>query len=175
MGKPFELHHGERWYLVQCLARREAFAAHNLEAQGFRVFYPFFMKTVRHARKFRVVRQALFPGYLFVILDLDKDRWRSVNGTLGVSRLVMGQDYPQAVPRGVVEAIVENLDEAGALDMKRGLRPGAKARVVGGPFSDILGEIVALDDRGRARVLLEIMHGKMIVEIDQSKLQAYRP
>jgi transcription elongation factor/antiterminator RfaH len=175
MMGPFALLDGERWYLVQCLARREGYAAHNLEAQNFRIFHPYFLKTVRHARQFRVVRQTLFPGYLFVILDLEKDRWRSVSGTFGVSRLVMGGEYPQAVPRGVVETIVENLDEKGVLDLKRGLRVGVTAKVVSGPFSDILGEIVSLDDRGRARVLLEIMNGKMIVEIDQAKLQAYRP
>jgi transcription elongation factor/antiterminator RfaH len=161
----------DRWYVVQCLARREAYAGRNLQAQHFQTFHPCFLKSVRHARQFRTVKQALFPGYLFVLLDLKKDRWRSVNGTFGVSRLVMGGDYPQPVPRGVVEKLIDNLDETGVLSLKNRLRAGEKARVVSGPFSDIFGEIVSLDGRGRARILLEIMSGKIIVEVDQEKLQ----
>jgi transcription elongation factor/antiterminator RfaH len=161
----------DRWYAVQCLARREAYAAENLKVQQFKAFNPFFLKTVRHARQFRTVKQALFPGYLFVALDLKKDRWRSVNGTMGVSRLIMGGEYPQPVPRGVVEEIIAKLDEMDVWRLNPRLQVGSNARVVSGPFTDILGQILTLNETGRARVLLEIMSGKIVVEIDQSKLQ----
>jgi transcription antitermination factor NusG len=57
------------------------------------------LKTVRHARKVRAALGAYFPAYLFVRFDLTKDRWRSVNGTLGVSRLVGSENRPTAIER----------------------------------------------------------------------------
>jgi transcriptional antiterminator RfaH len=81
-----------RWYVAQTIARRELFALGELEAQSFRAFCPYVMRTVRHARKARTVRSAFFPGYLFVALDLARDRWRSINGTLGVKRLLVDGD-----------------------------------------------------------------------------------
>ena len=41
-------------------------------------------KMRRHARKIDVVLAPFFPGYLFVQLDLQRDQWRSVNGTYGL-------------------------------------------------------------------------------------------
>ncbi len=46
-----ELADGERWYLVQSLASREAQAEFQLAAQQYRVFLPNFIKTTRHARQ----------------------------------------------------------------------------------------------------------------------------
>ena len=100
-----ELAPGERWFVVQTLSKREAKAQFQLGQQGFRVFLPVVMRTVRHARKMRNAKVAAFPGYLFVALDLDRDRWRSVNGTFGVSRLVMSESAPLAVPFGIVEGL----------------------------------------------------------------------
>ncbi len=94
---------------------REVFAAEQLQRQGFVTFLPKQLKTVRHARKVRVALGAYFPGYLFVEIDLAKDRWRSVNGTLGVSRLIGAEERPTPVPRGVVEALIEAADARGVL------------------------------------------------------------
>ena len=68
--------------------------AANLSRQGFRSYAPRVRRTIRHARKLRNVLVPLFPGYIFVILNLSTDRWRSVNGTIGVASLIMGAEQP---------------------------------------------------------------------------------
>ncbi len=78
----------ERWFVVRTQPHREAQAERQLANQDYRIFLPRFRKSRRHARKFEIVSAPLFPGYLFVILDLTRDRWRSVNGTHGVDRLL---------------------------------------------------------------------------------------
>lgn len=160
-----------RWYVAQTLARRETGAACHLERQGFRVFLPKLMKTVRHARQLRMAPAAVFPGYVFVALDLSRDRWRSVNGTVNVSRLIMGRDTPLPVPAGVVETLMAYRDERGFCRLDRDLQPGQAVRVIAGPFAQVLGRIAALDDRGRARVLLEIMGGGVMTTLERSALE----
>ena len=158
------------WYVVQCLARREKYAQLNLNLQDFNTFYPYFFKSVRHARKTRTVQQALFPGYLFIQLDLNKDRWRSVNGTFGVSKLIMNGERPSVVPSGIVDNLIQHTDEKGSVRLDDGLKVGQKVKIVSGPMNDLIGELLTLDDSGRVRVLLEIMSGKIVVTLNRSTL-----
>lgn len=161
----------ERWYVVQYLSRHERMAVLNLEAQNFRVFFPQMLRSVRHARQLRVKRTAVFPGYLFTALDLDRDRWRSINGTLGVARLLMTQTRPVPVPVGLVEELISNLDENGDMDMRRSLTVGQSVRVKEGPFTSLIGEIATLDEKGRARILLKIMSGAVVTTLESKLLE----
>jgi transcriptional antiterminator RfaH len=127
-------------------------------------------KTVRHARKLRTIRAPVFPRYLFVVLDLQRDRWRSVNGTFGVAGLIMANQLPQPVPGGVVETLHEWLDESGRLRLDRDLKVGQRIRVSAGPFAAALGTLTRLDDHGRVSVLLEIMGGQVAAQLDASAM-----
>jgi transcription elongation factor/antiterminator RfaH len=167
-----ELAPGERWFVVQTLSKREAKAQFQLGQQGFRVFLPVVMRTVRHARKVRNAKVAAFPGYLFVALDLDRDRWRSVNGTFGVSRLVMTETAPLAVPFGIVEALLSYRDEDGVCRFDRDLVAGQTVRVMSGPLAQALGTLERLDGNGRVSVLLEILGGQVRATIDRAALEA---
>ena len=160
----------EQWFVVQCISRREKFAQLNLTNQHYRTFLPFFWKTVRHARQTRTVQQALFPGYLFIQLDLNKDRWRSVNGTFGVSRMIMSGERPAIVPYSIIHALMQHIDDKGAVRLDDGLKAGQKIKIVSGPMTDLIGELLSLDDNGRVRVLLEIMSGKIVVTLNRENL-----
>jgi transcription elongation factor/antiterminator RfaH len=146
-----------RWYVAHTLPRREATAAAHLRGQGFRVFLPLQKKTVRHARKFRVVTTALFPNYLFVSFDPDRDRWLSVNGTIGVAHLICSGERPTAAPMEVVETLLQSTGADGLLRCSENLAAGQKVRLVAGPLAGCLGVLTRLDDAGRVDVLLELM------------------
>jgi transcription antitermination factor NusG len=161
---------GEHWFVVQTLSQREKMAAFHLEAQGFRIFMPRFRKTVRHARKLRETIAPVFPGYVFVVLDLERDRWRSINGTFGVARLVSTQSRPISVPTGVVESLIATVDESGLVRFDDGLRPGQPVSVLAGPFAKSFGTLTRLDGNGRVRVLLAIMGGLVPVAMDRADL-----
>ena len=94
----------ERWYVARTLPQRELQAAQQLNNQGFRTFVPRYWKNRRHARKVETISAPLFPRYIFVVVDQTRDRWRSINGTIGVDRLLMYGGEPQAVPQGVVNS-----------------------------------------------------------------------
>jgi transcription antitermination factor NusG len=87
----------ERWYVATTLPRKEHFAAANLTNQNYRSFLPLHLETRRRARQFRTVLAPVFPRYIFIILDVGRLRWRSVNGTLGVQRLITDGDRQRAL------------------------------------------------------------------------------
>ena len=161
-----------RWYVVQTHARREAGVILQLNAQHFRSFLPQMTRTIRHARKLQTVRTPVFPGYLFVALDLQRDRWRSVNGTFGAAGLVMGKEFPLPVPPGIVEDLLDCVDDAGLCRFDRDLVEGQTVRVLVGPFANAMGRLDRLDANGRVRVLLNILGGVLPARLERSALQA---
>lgn len=161
-----------RWYLVNTQTGRERLAMDHLERQDYRVFTPWTRKTVRHARKINTVRAAFFPGYVFVALDMSRQRWRPIDGTVGVLRIVKAGIAPVAAPDGLVEAFIAAGDEAGFVSFAANLAVGDGVRIMAGPFADRLAVIEALPGPDRVRVLLEFMNQGVRVELDAGDVMA---
>ena len=156
--------------MVQAQLHGEKRADRHLGQQGFRAFLPLYRKTVRHARHFVTVEAPFFPRYLFVLLDLGRERWRSVNSTFGVASLVMQGDLPKPVPAGVVEEILATTSASGLVSSLQRLIVGDSVRVVSGPLAGLVGTLTALDENQRVRVLLDILGKETLVAIDATRI-----
>jgi transcription antitermination factor NusG len=108
--------------------------------------------------------------YLRYHRSLSKHRWRSINGTFGVASLIMGGEQPMPVPPGVVEALVASCESHGVVRLDDGLEIGQKVRILSGPFAETICRLAHLDDRGRVRVLLEIMGMEVATQLDRSAI-----
>jgi transcription antitermination factor NusG len=167
-GRRLDLERGERWFVARVLHHREASAQFNLLRQGYRSFAPRVQRTIRHARAMRNVIAPLFPGYIFVILDLSVAPWRRVNSTIGVASLIMGVEQPMPVPPGIVEALVAAAESSGTVRLDRDLEIGQKLRILSGPFAETLCRLAELDDKGRVRVLFEFMGAEVSAQLNRS-------
>jgi transcriptional antiterminator RfaH len=155
---------------VRTLAHRELGARGQLEVQGFRTFLPMQWKTVRHARRFRTIRAPFFPRYLFARMNLMRERWRQVNGTIGVAGLVMAGDVPMPVPIGVVETLYAMCDADGVLASLSEILPGQRVRVLNGPFADRIGALVRADDESKVQILMDVMGVQVTVRASRQAL-----
>ncbi len=158
----------ERWYLVHTQPKKDTQARMHLGVQGFRTFLPQYLRTIRHARQLRTVRAPLFPSYLFVILDLKRDRWLSVRSTIGVSHLVGSEHRPLPVPPGIVEELIVQTDASNLTIFADKLERGQKVRITTGPFADFIGTLDRLDDAGRVRLLLDMMGSEIAITLPRS-------
>ena len=159
-----------RWYAVRFLSMHEATAEAHLKRQGFETFVPRIQITKRHARRLESVKAPLYPRYGFVRIDVDRDRWRLVNGTTGVASLVMACDLPLAVPRGIVEALVARLTPDGLVDLDHGFRPGDSVRLGDGPFVGQLGILKRLNGVERVEMLVSMMNRTVRVHTTRGQL-----
>jgi len=152
------------WFVVQTLPQAEAKAKRHLINQGFTTYLPFYRRRVRHARRNDVVQRPLFPGYLFVQLDPDLQRWRSINGTVGVRRILTEGDRPRSVPDCVVEEILARQDETGAVKLlSPAFAPGQPVRLLAGPFADVAALFEEARDDNRVILLLSLLGRKVRV------------
>lgn len=147
------------WHVVATQPRAEHTAELNLARQGFPAFCPRFRKTRRHARRVDTVLAPVFPGYLFVRFDKLRDAWRSINGTHGVLHLVGPSQMPHAMPEAAMAELLARCEKGVMRCVLPDLNPGRQVRVASGPFADRLATIDQLDERGRVRVLLDILGG----------------
>jgi transcriptional antiterminator RfaH len=145
------------WYVVHTKARQELLAAGLLEQHlAATVLLP----QVRQRTRGQMRVAPLFPGYLFVELDLDAVEASAVNNTPGVIRLVAFGGVPKPVPARVIQALQARLAE---IDAQGGLpqhpfKEGDRVRLTGGPLAGLEAVFVGpMRPAERVRVLLEFL------------------
>ena len=163
-----------RWYVVQTQPHAESKAVAHLARQGFETYLPRYLKKRRHARKLEVIGAPLFPGYLFVSIDVTSQRWRAIQSTIGVSRLLCHGDCPAAISTEIVDGLKRGVDERGFV--KLNARPkfvvGDQVRVLEGVFASSLGLFEGTTAGERVSILLDLLGRKVRVVLDWELLTA---
>ena len=146
------------WYAVQTLPNRENLAVSHLERQGFDVWLPRIERIIRHARQTKRVWRPLFPGYLFINLDLEKVRWYTINGTVGVKNIVSCGRKPSVVDSEFMIALKASESLDGFVDASFDhLKPGQEVEILSGPMAGQIGKLLSLDPGNRVTVLLQML------------------
>lgn len=160
------------WHVVQVRPRAEALAERELKRQGFHVFLPLYLKRRRHARRQTVGPAPLFPGYIFVSIGAAQ-RWRSINGTFGVIRLLTTADQPAPIAKVIVDGLLDRRNEQGFIPLSPGKRlvRGDKVRIASGSFVDALGLFEEFKDGDRVTILLDLLGRQVRVVLDGEKVE----
>lgn len=128
----------KKWYVLHTVLNREQMGAQFLKRHGFDTFLPEISTVAAGATKRRT---PLFPGYLFIHIDLDEENhplhWQCMPG---VRYLVSYGDCPVPVPDeiiGLVRRKIEDLDDPNRGTAAR-FEPGELVRINSGPFKEML-------------------------------------
>lgn len=152
----------QSWYVAQLRAGRERVAIRGLADQGFASYYPQMRVTRTLRGRWIEAPEPVFPLYLFLRSEPDVARWRAINNTRGVLRL-LGNAEPCALRHGEVEAL-QVRERAGLLK-----HPRRRAIKAGDPVEFRVGTLAGLHGvcqwtrRERIGVLLQILGGDTVV------------
>lgn len=162
------------WFVAHTHPQKELVARQHLLEQGFEVYLPRFKKVRRHARKVEEVLTPLFPRYIFIGMNLEIAKWRSINGTRGVVYLLTNDDRPAQVPGFVVQNLKENEIADGIVPVSNlyALIKGDKVRVLDGAFKDQLATVQSFDDQQRVQLLLSFMGREMRFSLPEYAVEA---
>jgi len=154
------------WYAVYSQPGKETLAAVNLRRQDFEVYLPQLRKKRSHARRIEWIAAPLFQRYLFVAMDVETARWRSIQATIGVSYLVCFGERPLQVPTLIIDALKGRENEKGYVDVApiASVIKGDMVRILDGAMADCVGVIEHLDDRDRVTMLLDLMGQQVKVQ-----------
>ena len=143
------------WYVVATKTREEEKARVNLERQGYSVLLPKLSLKKRRKGHWQVVTESLFPGYLFVALELGEDDPAPIRSTVGCIGLVRFAHAYTPVPGDFIESL--QAIESETNDVEAPFKPGDKVRFVSGPFAGIEAVFDMARGGDRAQVLLQLL------------------
>ena len=166
----------KRWYIVTTYSGYENSVKQDLERRResmnmthliYQVLVPEEVKEVvdKKGKKKEKVEK-LFPGYVFVEMEVDKemyeDAWFMVRNTPKVTGFLGssgGGTKPVAVPKDEMDAILEKLGLVQKPVFE--IYAGDKVTVTEGSFKDMVGEVSAVNLEKETLTILINMFGRM--------------
>lgn len=163
------------WYVLHCRAQREWQVASMLDQRlGLQVYLPELQYRFRGQNQYA----PLFPGYLFVHVDLQLVGLNSINTLPGVVRLVAFGETPESVPDCTIAMLreyTERMNSSGEL-IGHGYRPGDTVKIKDGPFDGLEAIFYGpTKPSERVRVLLEFLGSSRQVDVRVDALEPAQP
>ena len=159
------------WYLIQFKPNSHRLAERNLNRQGFETFLPMQEITRRKASRFVNDLKPLFPGYMFLSVESEMAPWRTINSTIGVSRLVSFEGKPKPLPLQIVSGLMLRCDGAGKILPPKTLSVGDSVELLTGPFANFIATVDTIDPEQRIWVLMDFMGQRTRMQITHDQLQ----
>jgi transcriptional antiterminator RfaH len=160
-----------QWYLIQFKPNSHRLAERNLQRQGLVTFLPMQKTTLRKASRFVSDLKPLFPGYMFVSVNSELAPWRSINSTIGVSKLVSFLGKPKPLPLKLISGLMLRCDASGTLLPPKSLNEGDSVEMLTGPFANFVATVDTIDPEQRIWVLLDFMGQKTRMQVGADQLQ----
>ena len=161
-----------KWLLVYTKAKEEQRAKKNLENQGFEIFLPMIAFAKSNQSK-SITLKAMFPGYLFVKINTELDKWTRIKSTRGVSHLVVFGQRLAEIPNQVIAYLKSKADENGIFRQKisrREFQQGDKLVIEKGMFKDKEATFLAKKSKERVRILLRFVNHLITADIPASDI-----
>jgi len=157
------------WCAARLQANREALALHCLGLAGYETYFPWLRdRRIRHGRKIEI-RPALFPGYAFVLIQL---QWHAAKWAPGTMGLIMNGAGPAHVLDSVIDEI-RRREVGGLIELAPppALRRGDRVRILRGPFTGHLAIFADMRPRERVEILLRLLGGQQRVTLSKGDVE----
>ena len=122
----------------------------------------------------KTTERKLFPGYVFVEMEMNDDTWHLVKQTSKVTGFVGGgRNKPAPISEAEVQKIISQTQEGGEKPRhKTEFTVGELIRVKEGPFADFNGSVEEVNyERSRLRVSVMIFGRSTPVELEFSQVE----
>jgi transcription antitermination factor NusG len=144
--------------------------AQQIERRSFSCFLPVYRSVRRWKDRRKELELALFPGYVFVRMALEKKL--RVLEVPGVVHLVSFNGQPAPVPAEQIETLRERLSNAGRIEPHPYLSKGRRVRVRSGAMEGLEGIVVRRKDSCRIVFSIDLIQRSVAVEVDEADLKA---
>ena len=169
------LNQGRRWYVLHTYSGYEENVAQNLKQRVdsldmddkiFNILVPKEKKIKIQNGKRKVVEEKIFPGYILVEMVVTDDSWYAVRNTPNVTGFI----GTGTIPTPISEEEIKSLQKRMGVEepkFKLDVAPDSPVRIVDGPFKNLEGKILEVDeDKGKVKVLLSMFGRETPVELD---------
>ena len=152
------------WFLIYTKPRCEESVSGKFVENGFEVLNPKIVERRFIRRKLQDVVSSLFPCYIFLRFDCQRD-YRLVRYTRGVKSVVGPENIPSAVSEDIIAQIRERMADGAIRIQPSSFIPGEDVSIQAGPFEG-LDAVFEKELKGSERVsiLLKTLNARVVVD-----------
>ena len=154
------------WYAVQTRSRSEKKVASQLEDKGIETFLPLLSEVHSWSDRRKLVRQPLFPNYVFVHVDHSAGLRLPILSTLGVCGFVGARGAGLPIPEKQILDIRTVVTNPVPFTPHPYLRAGQRVRLRGGCLDGIEGTLVTKKPDQTLVLSIELLRRSVAVRID---------
>lgn len=121
----------------------------------------------------KVTERRIFPGYIFIEMELNDETWHLVRSTNRVTGFLGGGNRPTPISQSEVDKILAQIEEGGEKPRPKVLfEVGETLRVKEGPFADFNGTVEEVSyDKNKLKMTVTIFGRPTPVELDFSQVE----
>ncbi|WP_394954833.1 transcription termination/antitermination protein NusG [uncultured Helicobacter sp.] len=122
--------------------------------------------------KKKVTQRSLYPGYVFIKVDLDTKLWHMIQSLPRVGRFIGESKKPTPLNEADIEKILDKIRNPAEPKPKVFFENGEVVRIVDGPFANFTGTVEEYDIEHRTLKLnVSIFSRNTLVEILYSQVE----
>ncbi len=169
------LNQGRRWYVLHTYSGYEENVAQNLkqriesmdmEDKIFNILIPKEKKIKIKNGKRKVLEEKIFPGYVLVEMIVNDDSWYVVRNTPNVTGFIGTGTIPTPISEKEVKALQKRMGVEEP-KFKIDVAKGSPVRITDGPFKNLEGKVINIDEaKGKVKVLVSMFGRETPVELD---------
>ena len=159
------LHGNKIWSAVSIKPNQTHKAEANLKWQEIDFLAPKIKVTKHQQNRFINKINLLFPGYIFVHIDLATDDQRKVQSTYGISQILKVGGKIGKLPKNFIEAL-KTIKLDAPQTYAGDLKPGNNIEIISGLFTGLITKIIELDSQNRLKCLFNILECKINMYVD---------
>lgn len=117
----------------------------------------------------KIVDKKIFPGYIFVKMDLNEDTQKLIQTTDGVTGFVRSGTKPVPLSQKEVDNLLSNIKSSEDSSPKSIYKINDIVKIASGPFADYSGKIESVDViKGKIKAYIHVFGRDTLVELDMS-------
>lgn len=159
------------WIIARNKPNQDKTALLNLERQNFEFFQPTFKTISRVRNKFKEIIKPVFPGYIFIAVNLEENNWHKINNTRGISSIILfGNEIP-LIRYELIKELKCNFSLNNDPKTTDQFEIGMSAKITNGPFAQLIGKIEEIGADQRIWILLDVLGTQTRVSISELNLK----
>ena len=169
------------WYAIQTYSGSEQtvkraiqnlFRESNMQSRLQEIVVPTEDIIEMKNSKKRVVERSLYPGYVFIKVDLDTKLWHMIQSLPRVGRFIGESKKPTPLTESDIKNILEKVENRAGPKPKIFFDAGEVVRIVEGPFANFTGIVEEYDmEHEKLKLNVSIFGRNTPVEILYSQVE----
>ena len=161
----------ESWIVAKTKPNQNKIALINLERQNFEFFQPKLNRISRGQNKFKEIIKPVFPGYIFIAINLEENNWQRINNTRGISSIINFGNQIPLIRSELIEELKHRFSMNNTAKLADQFEVGTNAEIINGPFTKLIGKIDEINSNQRIWILLDVLGTQRRVSVNKLQLK----